>query len=220
MRSRGPRPRAEPSVIAGRDRVEKGYWTRRLALMPHRPSYFLPVTYSRDLVLTDDDAGTATTRAAEQNTEIKFQLSLKLPLVAPPDATRSALFVAYTWQAWWQAYQLDRSNPFREYNHEPELFLSMPTDQRRRWLAGRTGESSASPTSRTVGRTRARGAGTGSTSTCAPSADPGGCRSSPGTGLPERLFGAGRLAVGRQCRHHALLRARRTARSAMPGANA
>ena len=95
----------------------------RFGLMSHRPGYFLPVSYSRDLV------SDATEGASTASTEIKFQLSFKLPLFGANDPDRSAFYVGYTLQAWWQAYQFNDSNPFREYNHEPEFFYSIPTDR-------------------------------------------------------------------------------------------
>ncbi len=92
-------------------------------LLPHRPSYFMPLSY------TDDLAPRTDATSPDVSTEIKFQLSFKLPFFGTDDVRRSSFFVGYTLQAWWQAYQLDRSNPFREYNHEPEFFYSIPTDR-------------------------------------------------------------------------------------------
>lgn len=188
-----PADAVPPSVIGARDRQEQGYWARRLALMPHRPSYFLPFSYSRDLVRLDDDDTVSSSRPAGQRSEIKFQLSLKLPLIAPPDASRSALFVAYTWQAWWQAYQLDRSNPFREYNHEPELFLSMPLD--RRIGAWRLGQLNLGFAHQSNGRENARSRSWNRLYVDVRAENgPWWVSIKPWYRLPERLFGAGSLA--------------------------
>ncbi|MGE0310959.1 MAG: phospholipase A [Lautropia sp.] len=99
----------------------------RFGLLPHRPTYFLPISHTGDLAPRDPGLG------QDAQTEIKFQLSFKLPLFGTADPRRASFFVGYTLQAWWQAYQFDRSNPFREYNHEPEFFYSMPLE---RTLAG------------------------------------------------------------------------------------
>lgn len=105
-----------------RDRRERSYRDASFGLLPHRPTYFLPVSFTEDLERRSPEIG------ENLNTEIKFQLSFKLPLFGPMRDGSGAFFVAYTLQAWWQAYQFDRSNPFRDYNHEPEFFYSLPTD--------------------------------------------------------------------------------------------
>ena len=116
------------SVIASRDAADLQLWSRRLAFLPHRPNYLLPFAWSEDIA----ESGPAGTL---QPTEVKFQLSLKLPLTRPRQDERWSVFFAYTGQFWWQAYNSDRSSPFREYNHEPELFVRWPLEWR---LAGWT----------------------------------------------------------------------------------
>ncbi|MBP6514864.1 MAG: phospholipase A, partial [Steroidobacteraceae bacterium] len=59
-------------------------------------------------------------------TEAKFQLSVKLPVVRNLFGI-GTLYAAYTGTSWWQVYNKEVSAPFRETNHEPELFLAMPT---------------------------------------------------------------------------------------------
>jgi phospholipase A1 len=108
------------SVILARQRQEDRLWSERLAILPHRPNYFLPASYSPNVVapLSGDTV---------KGTEFKFQLSFKLPLLKPVEEGGVAAFFAYTGQSWWQAYDSKRSSPFREYNHEPELFLTWPS---------------------------------------------------------------------------------------------
>ncbi|MGB7182389.1 MAG: phospholipase A [Burkholderiaceae bacterium] len=99
---------------------EVGLLVDRLGFMPHRPNYLLPWAYGEGFNTVD----TSSTRS-----EIMFQLSLKLPftirsLTDNPDTP--VIFFGYTGQAWWQAYNSDRSSPFREYNHSPEVFITLP----------------------------------------------------------------------------------------------
>ena len=60
--------------------------------------------------------------------EIVFQVSLKMKIARDFEGTGGNLYTAYTNRSWWQAYNSDRSSPFRETNHEPELFLHFDTD--------------------------------------------------------------------------------------------
>lgn len=90
-------------------------WGQPFALMLHRPNYLLPVTYQ-----------SARTGFGQKNqrAEATFQISFKFPLSPPLMEGRLVPFFAYTGKAWWQVYDSDRSRPFREYNHEPELLLA------------------------------------------------------------------------------------------------
>ncbi len=109
---------ATTSVIEAGQQREANLWSQRLGILPHRPNFFLPFAYSPDL------SGTRGSTSPLQSTEFKFQLSFKMPLLDPVGERGLTAWFAYTGQSWWQAYNSERSSPFREYNHEPELFVS------------------------------------------------------------------------------------------------
>jgi len=110
--------------IARESQTELRPWV----LTPHKPNYFLPISYNADphneLYTPPPGAENATL----DNAEIKFQISLKVPLAIGLFDDRAKLFAAYTNTSWWQAYNKDASSPFRETNHEPELFMTFDND--------------------------------------------------------------------------------------------
>ncbi|MCP4009968.1 MAG: phospholipase A [Proteobacteria bacterium] len=55
--------------------------------------------------------------------EVKFQLSLKVPLARGLIANNGDLYAAYTNRSFWQAYNTGSSSPFRETNHQPEAWM-------------------------------------------------------------------------------------------------
>ena len=55
--------------------------------------------------------------------ELKFQLSLKVPLAHSLIGNNGDLYAAYTNRSFWQAYNTDQSSPFRETNHQPEAWM-------------------------------------------------------------------------------------------------
>lgn len=113
---------AAPTPIEQRFATEIGLAVDRLGFLPHRPNYLMPVTWARGF--SSDEPGA-------QPYEIQFQVSLKLPFSLPRTLRRPTLpvlYFAYTGTAWWQAYDPDRSAPFREYNHSPELFAEWQLD--------------------------------------------------------------------------------------------
>lgn len=61
------------------------------------------------------------------DTEFKFQLSFKTKLWTNMFSSRASLYAAYTNTSWWQAYNDVESSPFRETNHQPELFVDVQT---------------------------------------------------------------------------------------------
>lgn len=101
--------------------------SQRYALLPHRPNFLLPLTYSlhrpgnesfrRDI----DDEGTPA-----QKIEGKFQISFKVPLVFGVAGSRADLYAGYTQRSFWQMYNAAASKPFRESNYEPELWAQWP----------------------------------------------------------------------------------------------
>ena len=62
------------------------------------------------------------------NTEIQFQLSIKTPLAIDLFDKNLDIFAAYTVRSFWQAYNSDISSPFRETNHQPEIWLQTEHD--------------------------------------------------------------------------------------------
>jgi phospholipase A1 len=93
---------------------------------PHQRNYILPVSYSThpnqqrfDYLDSERDL---------QSTEIKFQLSIKVPLLQQWASDRQSLHFAYTQTSWWQAYHSEASRPFRESNYEPEFFFTQQSD--------------------------------------------------------------------------------------------
>ncbi len=111
------------SALAERIKAEQETENSRFVLLPHRPNYVLPLSHNNSPNFSPFDGATADNFSS---TEIKFQLSFKAILMDGVFGEHDILAVAYTNTSWWQAYN-ENSAPFRETNHEPELFLAMPT---------------------------------------------------------------------------------------------
>lgn len=88
----------------------------------YRPNYVLPVKYTPHPDQANYiDSGDPNDRL--DSTEVKFQVSFKIPVAYDVVGKNSSLWVAYTQQSFWQAYNSKISSPFRESNYEPEVFL-------------------------------------------------------------------------------------------------
>ncbi|NOZ52732.1 MAG: phospholipase A [Gammaproteobacteria bacterium] len=87
----------------------------KFVITPHKPNYVLPIAYDskRNEQIESDD-----------NLEIKFQFSLRVPLVQGLLGENSFISLGYTQVSYWQAYNSDASAAFRETNFEPELMLT------------------------------------------------------------------------------------------------
>ncbi|MGI9279794.1 MAG: phospholipase A [Endozoicomonas sp.] len=111
----------EESAFDERVRGEKQATDNRFVITPHRPNYVLPVSWNSNVNKEPYKAvGEELT-----STEIKFQLSLKAPVWEGLWNDYGNVYVAYTNTSWWQAYN-SNSAPFRETNHEPEVFAVFP----------------------------------------------------------------------------------------------
>lgn len=114
--------------------------TERLAaqnpyvLLPHRPNYFMPLTYQAKINqqeqeqffsrAVDEELREENRNAGFENYEFIFQLSVKYVLAENLLGKFGNLAVAYTNKSFWQAYNKNISAYFRETNHEPEIFVS------------------------------------------------------------------------------------------------
>jgi phospholipase A1/A2 len=117
---KGIEPASEQSLFLNRLRLEMRAVNEPFALLPHRPNYLLPVSSHRR------DPASIATSGANDDLEAHFQMSFKFPITEPLWNGRIIPYFAYTGRAWWQLYDSERSRPFREYNHEPELMAAVP----------------------------------------------------------------------------------------------
>ena len=101
--------------------LEKSVSKNPFAILPHRPNYLLPVSYSRlnselyEPQLQGNDL---------DNVETKFQVSLKFVVAENFVFDGLNLQFAFTSTSWWQSYNSAISAPFRETNYEPELIFA------------------------------------------------------------------------------------------------
>jgi len=111
-----------------KNRLKQEYRTVQnpFAILPHKPNYLLPVTFNNNP--NENSFNSANNESVADNVEVKFQISFKKLFWANPFGESSALFFAYTGQSYWQAYNSDVSSPFRETNHQPEIFAMWATD--------------------------------------------------------------------------------------------
>lgn len=113
----------KPSALARRVEAERVTEFNPFVLTPHRPNFVLPLAYH-------DSPNQASTRGngLTERLEVMFQVSFKFPVHQDLFGSGGDLYLAYTGLSFWQAYDADRSRPFRETNHKPEAFLEFAVD--------------------------------------------------------------------------------------------
>jgi phospholipase A1 len=113
-----------PGAVETRLALERYSRDNPFALTSHRPNYLLPAVYTAhpNTDAFSDDEGDL------QNTEVQFQLSLKVLVLENMLGDNGHLSFAYTNHSFWQAYNREISAAFRETNHEPELLFTLEND--------------------------------------------------------------------------------------------
>lgn len=119
---------ADESLILDRIKRERVASGVPALLTAHRRNYLLPAAYSPNPNEEPfrDVSGDVLEGNQLDNTEVKFQVSLKASLARSVLLRGDEMFVGFTATAFWQAYNSDASAPFRETNYEPELFWTRP----------------------------------------------------------------------------------------------
>ncbi len=113
------------SPVIGRLESEMDAGHNPFLITPHKPNFVLPLTYNT----TPNEEPFGQEEGALNKLEMKFQLSIKIPMTRRPLFWNSRLYAAYTGLSFWQAYNSKFSSPFRETNHEPEIFLLIPQNR-------------------------------------------------------------------------------------------
>lgn len=117
-------PEAGGDAVEQRLAVDRANVLRPFTIMAHRQNYFLFGAYnfqgysSREYILAFEDEDISV-----KNSEAQFQLSIKTPLATSLFDNDLDLYAGYTARSFWQVYHTDISSPFRETNHEPEIWL-------------------------------------------------------------------------------------------------
>jgi len=102
-------------------------------LRSYQPVYVMPffITSRRNsLPSSPNPVDTVTQKQQLDNTEAKFQLSLKTKVWQGMFGDAGDLWVGYTQSSRWQVYNVPQSRPFRESDYEPEALLVFGTGYR------------------------------------------------------------------------------------------
>ncbi|MDQ6646207.1 MAG: phospholipase A [Pseudomonadota bacterium] len=97
----------------------------------YRPVYVLPIfatSNQNNQPQSPNPDNTVTHGERFDNTEAKFQLSLKTKVWQGVFGDTGDLWVGYTQSSRWQIYNSKESRPFRETNYEPEAMLVFSTN--------------------------------------------------------------------------------------------
>ena len=107
-----------------REDIEAANVLRPFTLMAHRQNYILLAAHNFQGYSTEEFSDAfGGEDFSFKNTESQFQLSFKAPLAANLFEENIDIFAAYTARSFWQVYQKDISSPFRETNHQPEVWV-------------------------------------------------------------------------------------------------
>jgi len=112
------------SLINARIKIDQSNQFKPFTLMAFKPNYIMPLVYNH----SGYDASLYQQIADNQDIsfddfEAQFQISIKTPLAVNLFFKDISLYTGYTNRSFWQVYNKDISSPFRETNHEPELWL-------------------------------------------------------------------------------------------------
>ena len=115
-------PDSQPVVVIDRLEEDKRNFLQPFTLMAHKPNYILPGAYNSkgyDVQLFQEQYRDPSIEF--DDTEAQFQISIKTPLwVGLFD--KIDIYGAYTNRSFWQVYNSELSSPFRETDHEPEIW--------------------------------------------------------------------------------------------------
>lgn len=95
---------------------------------PHRDNYLLLANYSSH---SNDEPYREFTPAGvkSKRVELTYQLSFKMKVAEQPAGLPVDVWLGYTQQSFWQAYNRSASSPFRETNYQPEVMAVLPINK-------------------------------------------------------------------------------------------
>ena len=119
----------EPSAAMGRLGIEDANVLKPFTLIPHRANYILIAAHNSKGFNEEPYRIAANDPTIElDDTEAQFQISIKFPLAVDLFDKEIDIFAAYTNRSFWQVYNGEQSRPFRDTNHEPEVWIQFRPD--------------------------------------------------------------------------------------------
>lgn len=118
---------ANDSNLDKRLQFDKLSWNNPFSISMHKPNYILIASQNKKTNEAPFENQFPSEDIALDETEVKFQISAKYPIAVDLFDGVGNLYAAYTNRSFWQMYN-SNSAPFRETNHEPELFLTLKND--------------------------------------------------------------------------------------------
>ncbi|MFW2365138.1 MAG: phospholipase A [Desulforhopalus sp.] len=114
----------EDGPVEERLKVDDTNILKPFTLMSHKTNYILLAAHNFQGWDVSRYTDVFDTEGLEvDDTEVQFQLSIKTPLAVELFDQHLDIFAGYTLRSFWQFYNRDISSPFRESNHEPEIWL-------------------------------------------------------------------------------------------------
>lgn len=119
----------QDQLVTERIRQERKNVLKPFSIMAHKPNYLLVASYNRTGYneALYREASNRSDLEFDQ-TEAKFQISIKFPLLIGLFNDTLDVYAAYTNRSFWQVYNTEESSPFRETDHEPEAWIQFHPD--------------------------------------------------------------------------------------------
>ncbi|SHH71760.1 phospholipase A [Massilia sp. CF038] len=95
---------------------------------PHHENYLLLANYSNQSN-TEPYRSQTPAGLAPKRVELTYQLSFKVKAAEQVAGLPFDIWLGYTQQSFWQAYNRAASSPFRETNYQPEVMAVMPINK-------------------------------------------------------------------------------------------
>ena len=114
----------EQSLLRERLHIHREALEQQYAFLPYRENYVVFSHMFNGVNLQPFEEAFPDEQFHYRNDELQFQLSFLIPLMVDILDSSVSLYGAYTNRSFWQVLDHEDSRPFRETNHEPELWLS------------------------------------------------------------------------------------------------
>ena len=111
----------DESLIEKRDAQEAATQKHRFLIAFYKPTYIMPFYYTGSPYNSVYQNNTPNNESLKK-TEMKYQISFKVPIWKNAFARPISLYLAYSQRSYWQAY--NKRAFFRETDYEPELFIA------------------------------------------------------------------------------------------------